>query len=99
VSTYYWRATVTITAHNSSHQALSNVKVSASWSGSYTGSASCTTNTSGQCSLNSGYISKRSTSVTFTVTSLTYPSSGGTVISGSSLTSDTGSSSVKVTYP
>lgn len=74
-----WKATVTITLHDASHELLrSGATVSGDWSGGYTGNSSCTTGESGQCSVTSGNIHKRKTSATFTVTNvsgaLTYES-------------------------
>ncbi len=93
-----WQASVTVTAHDPNHTLLTNVKVSAAWSGGYTGSAVCTTDGTGQCILTSNPL-PRSKNETLTVQSLTYPASGGEVISGTSLTSDTGSTSLTVNHP
>lgn len=71
-----WQATVTITVHNSSHAPVSGAVVAGSWSGGFSGSASCTTNGSGQCSLATGNIAKRNGSVTFTVTGVSHPTLG-----------------------
>ncbi|HSV34366.1 MAG TPA: S8 family serine peptidase [Ramlibacter sp.] len=76
-----WKATITITLHDANHALLtSGATVSGSWSGGYSGSSSCTTGASGQCSVTSGNISKRKASATFTITNvigaLTYQSGG-----------------------
>jgi len=65
-----WKATVTITAHDASHAVVSGATVSGTWSGGYSGSASCTTNSSGLCSVTTGNIQNKKTSVTFTVTNV-----------------------------
>jgi hypothetical protein len=63
-----WTATVTITVHDASHAPVLNSSVSGSWSGGFVGSAGCTTNSSGQCSVTTGNIPKKKGSVTLTVT-------------------------------
>jgi hypothetical protein len=65
-----WNATVTITVHNASHAPVSGITVTGSWSGGTTGTATCTTNASGQCSVTSANMSSKKASVTFTVTNL-----------------------------
>ena len=66
-----WTAGVTLEAHTASHGVLSGVLVTGSWSGGYSGTSSCTTGTTGRCQVNSGNISKKSASVTFSVTGAT----------------------------
>jgi Bacterial Ig domain len=68
-----WNATVVVTVHDASHNPVANVTVSGQWSGGYSGSASCVTNSSGQCSASTGNISSKKTSVTFMVTNLSLP--------------------------
>ncbi|MGH9776897.1 MAG: S8 family serine peptidase [Candidatus Acidiferrales bacterium] len=71
-----WTATVTIRVHDSSHNPVSGAAVSVSWSGGFSGLASCVTNGSGACSVSTGSMHKKNGSVTLTVTnvsgSLTY---------------------------
>ncbi len=67
-----WKATVTITVHNSSHAPVNGAVVTGSWSGGFSGSASCTTDSSGQCSVMTGNIAKKNGSVTFTVTGVAH---------------------------
>jgi serine protease AprX len=74
VSSRAWQATVTTTVHNASHGPIANATVSGSWSGGITGTASCVTNASGQCSVTSGNISTKSASATFTITNVTQSS-------------------------
>lgn len=80
-----WTATVTITVLDQNNSAVSGVVVTGSWSGAKTGTATCTTGTSGTCSVSTGNMSS-GTSVTFTVTNLskdgyTYNSSANVVSS------------------
>jgi PKD repeat protein len=64
-----WAATVTTTIHDSNHQPVANAVVSGSWSNGGTGS--CTTAGSGQCSVSKSGILKKTSSVSFTVTTVT----------------------------
>ncbi|HEX6288617.1 MAG TPA: S8 family serine peptidase [Herpetosiphonaceae bacterium] len=74
VSSRAWQATVTTTVHDASHGAIANATVTGSWSGGITGTGTCTTNASGQCSVTSGNISTKNASATFTVTNVTQAS-------------------------
>jgi hypothetical protein len=65
-----WKATVTIYAHNANETSLSGVKVNIKWTNGATGTASCTTNASGYCSVSKS-LSTSKASVTLTVTSAT----------------------------
>jgi subtilisin family serine protease len=67
-----WDATVVITVHDDAHGAVSGATVSGTWSGGYSGSASCVTDSSGQCSVTSGRIFKWFGSETFTVDNVTH---------------------------
>ncbi len=69
-----WRATVTIRVEDDSHTAVSGATVNGTWSGGFSGSGSCTTSSSGTCSLSSGNMNTTSPNVTFTVTSVTHGS-------------------------
>jgi hypothetical protein len=66
-----WNATVTIMVHDQNHNPISGVIVSGNWSNGVTGSGTCTTNTSGTCSITKSNIKKTVTSVRFSVTNLT----------------------------
>ena len=72
-----WTASVTITVHDAGESLVSGATVNGTWSGGLTGTGTCTTDGSGQCSLTISGIRKRDGSVTFTVAgavhaSLTY---------------------------
>jgi subtilisin family serine protease len=69
-----WRATVTVTVHDASHNPVSGATVSFTWSGGYSASGSCVTTASGSCSATTGSIHKRNGSVTYTVTNVTHSS-------------------------
>jgi len=66
-----WQATVTITVHNGSHGVVSGATVSGNWSNGATGSASCTTNAAGQCSVVKTNLRTNVSSVRFNVTNVT----------------------------
>lgn len=67
-----WRATVTITALDNNGSSVANANVSGDWSGGTSGSASCTTDGSGVCSVTSAKIKNRRGSVTFTVSGISH---------------------------
>ena len=69
-----WNATVAITVHDASENAVSNATVSGSWSAGASGSGSCVTDASGQCSITLSKINQSSASVTFTVDNVTHAS-------------------------
>ncbi|MEW5828512.1 MAG: S8 family serine peptidase [Chloroflexota bacterium] len=71
VSSKYWSATVTISIVDADGAPVSGAVVSGAWSGGYSGSASCTTNTSGLCSVTVSTIRTNKTYVTFTVSNVT----------------------------
>ena len=69
-----WTAMVTIRVHDSSHGAVSGALVSGSWSNGATGAASCTTDSTGACSVSKAGIPKRTSSVLFSVSGATHSS-------------------------
>jgi hypothetical protein len=67
-----WTARVTIRVHNAAHLAVGGAVVTGSWSNGASGAISCTTTSSGACTVQKNKLSKASiASVTFTVTSVT----------------------------
>ncbi len=66
-----WTAQVTITVHDASEGLVANATVSGSWSGPVSQSATCTTDSSGACTVSVSGIHKRNRSVTFTVDNVT----------------------------
>ena len=60
-----WRATLTITVHDTSEQLLANVTVTGDWSSG--GSGSCTTDAGGTCTMSKSRIARATSSVTFDV--------------------------------
>ena len=76
-----WTATVTVTVHDASHNPVANAAVSGKWSNGATGTAACTTDSNGQCTITKSGIGNGKSSITFTVSnvtaaSFTYVSSG-----------------------
>jgi hypothetical protein len=69
-----WQATVTATVHNASDVALAGAVVTGTWSGGFSGSGTCTTNSAGQCSMTTGNIQTNRPSTTFTVTNVSQSS-------------------------
>lgn len=65
-----WQATVSTLVQDASGNPLPGVTVDGSWSGGTSGTSSCVTDTSGWCTVASSNISNKSTSVTFSVDSL-----------------------------
>ena len=92
-----WNATVTITVHNAGHSPVAGITVTGNWSGGTTGTSSCVTNGSGQCSVTSSNMNSKKTSVTFTVTSLS--GTGYTYNSGVNHDPDGDSNGTSITVP
>lgn len=90
-----WSATVTITVHDANHNPLSGVTVTGSWSAGASGTSSCTTNSSGQCSVSKTNIANTVSSVTFSVTNLS--KSGYTYASSSNHDPDGDSNGTSIT--
>jgi hypothetical protein len=94
-----WTARVTITVHNASNGTVSGITVSGAWSGGTTGTATCTTNTSGQCSVTSPSMNTKKTSVTFTVTNLAGSGYSYTSSANHDPDGDSNGTMITVTYP
>ncbi|MDX1665531.1 MAG: Ig-like domain-containing protein [Candidatus Promineifilaceae bacterium] len=67
-----WTAEVSILIVDSSGSPVADATVSGSWSNGASGSASCTTDTTGWCTVSLSGIYKRTSSVTFTVDGVTH---------------------------
>ncbi len=72
ITTNTWKATVTITVTDATGVPVANATVAGAWSGGYTASVTCVTNTVGQCSVSTPTLRKTASSVTFTVTNITH---------------------------
>jgi subtilisin family serine protease len=66
-----WTAKVTIKIHKTNESAAGGVLVSGTWSDGATGSATCSTNSSGTCTVSKTKVPLTTTSVKFTVTNVT----------------------------
>ena len=71
LGTSSWTASVTVTIHDASHQAVSGAKVTGNWSNGYSGSGLCVTAATGLCTIVSGPIPTSARSVRFTVGNVT----------------------------
>jgi hypothetical protein len=65
-----WRAVVTVVAHDPAHGVVSGATVSGVFSAGGKGSGSCTTGSTGSCTISRNKL--RSSGVTFTVTGVTH---------------------------
>lgn len=72
VNSRRWKATITITVLDDLGSPVANATVDGDWSGGISGSASCTTDSSGSCSITSDKIRKKKADVTFTVTNISH---------------------------
>jgi hypothetical protein len=69
-----WNAVVVVTVHDQNDAPLAGAVVSGAWSNGTSGSGTCTTNASGQCSLTRTNIRGSISAVTFSVTNVTLSS-------------------------
>ena len=67
-----WQATVAATVHDANHNPVVDAIVSGTWSGGYSGTASCVASSEGLCSVTSGGIRKRDGSAIFKVDQLSH---------------------------
>jgi len=67
----YWVGGVSTLVHDANHAIVARAKVTGGWSTGSKSSGSCTTTTGGFCTITSGRISNASSTVTFTVKSIT----------------------------
>ena len=67
-----WQSEITITTHNIFNETKRNATVHGQWSGSVSGSASCTTDISGTCKVLSDRMRSSSSVATFTVTDIVH---------------------------
>lgn len=95
INNRFWRASITITVHDSSHNPLANAKVTGSWSGGPTGASSCTTSSSGQCTVTKNLSRNAYPSATFSVTNVTL--SGYTYDSSANHDPDGDSNGISIT--
>jgi subtilisin family serine protease len=65
-----WRATVMVTVHDNNESPVPNASVSGTWNDGASGMASCTTGSTGGCTVTSNFIAVQSTAMKFSVTQL-----------------------------
>ncbi len=68
-----WQAQVTVGVADSGQSPVANATIVGSWTGKYSGSASCVTDSSGQCNISTSLLSGKIRQVTFAVDSVTHP--------------------------
>jgi subtilisin family serine protease len=68
-----WRADISLLVQDANENPVSNATVSGTWSGGYSGSASCVTDASGLCQVNTGNIKTDFASVDYTIEIITHP--------------------------
>jgi hypothetical protein len=66
-----WTANVTIKVHDANHNPVANAVVTGTWSNGARGTATCTTGSNGQCSVNKSGLPNGTGSVIFTVNNVT----------------------------
>jgi PKD repeat protein len=71
----YWSTEMVLTLHDQDENPIAGAAVAFQWSGAVAKLASCVTDASGQCTLNSGTLAAKRPSVTLTVTSISAPDS------------------------
>jgi PKD repeat protein len=92
-----WSATVTITVHGSSHNAVANATVSGTWNNGQ--ASSCTTNASGQCSVSRLNMKRNVQSTTFTVNGVTHATLTYQASANHDPDGDSNGTSITVTRP
>jgi hypothetical protein len=70
----WWNAIVAVTVHDENHNSVQKATVKGTWSGPIAATSSCTTDTTGSCSITSNKVKSSSSTVTFTVTNVTHSS-------------------------
>jgi len=76
-----WQVVITILVHDAAHNPVANATVSGSWLAGASGTADCTTNGLGECTVTSPAVPKNKTTITFAIdgvshASLAYDSAG-----------------------
>jgi hypothetical protein len=94
-----WRGTTVITVSDDLGERISNAVVSGSWSGAYSGSTECTTDSNGTCSVVTGNIKNSKSSVTFTVSHISHATLTYDAAYNSDPDSDSDGTSITVNRP
>jgi hypothetical protein len=94
-----WNATIDITVHDDGENPVAGATVAGSWSAGANGSGSCVTNGSGQCSIIRTGVGRNSSSVTFTVDSISHATLTYTAGSNHDPDGDSDGTSIVVSAP
>ena len=94
-----WTAQVTITIHDSNHDPVSNATVSGNWSGGASGSASCTSDGTGKCTVSKGGLKRATNSVTLSVSGVSLAPLTYSSIANHDPDGDSNGTSITVTRP
>jgi hypothetical protein len=94
-----WSAAVDVTVHNGAHAAVAGAVVTGTWSGGFSGSASCTTNAAGTCSVSTASLNRQKASVTFAISSVNASGLTYTASSNHDPDGDSNGSSVTILKP
>ena len=94
-----WTAQVTITIHDSNHDPVSNARVSGNWSGGASGSASCTSDGTGKCTVSKGGLKRATNSVTLSVSGVSLAPLTYSSIANHDPDGDSNGTSITVTRP
>lgn len=99
VNSRRWKATITITVLDDLGSPVANATVDGSWSGGISGSASCTTDGSGSCSITSDKIRKKKANVTFTINNINHATLSYNAAANSDPDGDSNGTVITVTKP
>lgn len=94
-----WDVTVVVTIHNANEAPLASATVNGSWSSGASGSASCVTNSMGQCSFTKTSIRNNVANVIFTVNSVTHSTSSYLVTANHDPDGDSDGTTISVLKP
>jgi len=94
-----WTANVTMTIHNNNHGLVSNATIIGSWSNGTTGTANCTTDGSGQCTVIKSGLAKKTSRVTFSVTGISHASLTYSLAANHDPDGDSNGTSIVVSKP
>ena len=95
-----WTAKVTVRVHSANEGPVSGALVTGTWSNGASGTVTCTTNSSGACTMQKTKLSRASVaSVTFTVTSVTRTGSTYTAAANHDLDGDSDGTAIVVFRP
>ena len=98
-SKQHWRGTVTITVHDTAEAAVPGAVVSGQWTSGYSGTGTCKTDSSGQCSVVTGNVNVKKSTATFSLTGVSHPTSAYRATANHDVDGDTNGSTIIVRKP